>query len=410
MADLVQQESKTYSRIYAIFLVLFARIKKLVIHLKFKNRQRKTFFLWRYIYKELFLYFLVMFAFYFLVFFVNQILVMMLKLLGKNLPVWDVILLMFYSIPSIISQTAPFATLTGFLMCLGRMNSDNEILILRASGQNPRHIILIPVLVLGFVISAMSFFVNDYLLPAGMIKYKEQYLISISRNPFVEIESDSVKHLNENIIVFGQVSKSEISDIVFFDKDENMNQRIILAGNSKVNSVSKNGVSMKLDMNDALVISLDEQKENDFDVIKAEKLSMNIFESAFIDTTTGVEPNEMTTYDIHQEIKKIKKDSSSSKEILNRYIIEYNKKFALSFGALFFAFLALPLALLFGKQNGVFVGLVIGVLISVLYWSLIWIFMLFGYRNGLNGFIAMWIPNIVIGTAGFIFYYAMIKK
>ena len=71
---------------------------------------------------------------------------------------------------------------------------------------------------------------------------------------------------------------------------------------------------------------------------------MNIFESAFIDTTTGVEPNEMTTYDIHQEIKKIKKDSSSSKEILNRYIIEYNKKFALSFGALFFAFLALPVA------------------------------------------------------------------
>ena len=112
--DLVQQESKAYSRIYTLFLFLFARIKKLVIHFKFKNRQRKTFFLWRYIYKELFLYFLVMFAFYFLVFFVNQILVMMLKLLGKNLPVWDVILLMFYSIPSIISQTAPFATLTGF--------------------------------------------------------------------------------------------------------------------------------------------------------------------------------------------------------------------------------------------------------------------------------------------------------
>ncbi|MCR5612381.1 MAG: LptF/LptG family permease [Treponema sp.] len=351
-----------------------------------------------------------MFLFYFLVFFVNQILVLMLKLLGQNLPLGDVILLMIYSLPSIISQTAPFAVLTGFMMCLGRMNSDNEILIFRASGQNPRIIILIPVIALGFLVSLFSFFVNDYLLPASLIKYKEQYIISISRNPFVEIESNTVKHLKENTIVTGDVSGSGISDIVFFDVDENRNQRVIIAGKSYVDSGNKNGVSMKLSMEDAMVVNLNEQKVKDFDVIQSAKMTLNIFDSAFIDPMTGVEPSEMTTYDIHKEIKKLKKQEGVPKEQLNRYKIEFNKKFSLSFGALFFAFLALPLALIFGKHNGVFMGLVTGVLISVVYWALIWVFMLFGYRNGLNAFLSMWTPNIVVGLAGLGFYSVMMRQ
>ena len=351
-----------------------------------------------------------MFLFYFLIFFVNQILVLMLKLLGKNLPFWDVVLLIYYSLPSILSQTAPFATLTGFLMCLVRMNTDNEILILRASGQNPRLIILVPVLALGLLISGFSFFINDYLFPAGMIKYREQYLISISRNPFVEIESNSVKKLRENTIVTGEVSKNGISDVVFFDKDENYNTRIIVAGNSSIDSAEETGVSMHLNMNDPVVAVLDNQNSKKFELIKAKKMTLNIFESAFIDSGYGIDPGEMTTYDLRQQIKKMKADENTVPQDLNRYILEYNRKYSFSFGALFFAFLALPLALIFGKQNGVFAGFIIGVVISVLYWSLIWIFIIFGSRTGMNGFIAMWIPNFVVGIAGFAFYSIMMRQ
>lgn len=391
-------------------LFAVAVLKRKYIGLKFRYRMYKDRYLIRYIVKELMLYFVIMFLFYFLIFFVNQILVMMGKLLGKNLPLWDVILLMFYSIPSIISQTAPFAVLTGFLMCLGRMNSDNEILILRASGQNPRFVILVPVLIIGLLVSLFSFYVNDFLLPAGLIKYKEQYLISISRNPFIEIESNTVKHLNDKTIITGEVKNSTISDVIFLDRDDESNQRIIVAKQSTVDTAEESGVSMQLNMNDANVFVIDRNNPSDFSLISAEKMRMNIFESSFIDPTSGVSPNEMTSYDIHKKIKSIKAEENYSKEMLNQYVIEFNKKYALSFGAIFFAFLALPLALIFGKQNGLIMGLVVGVIISALYWSLIWIFMLAGYRNGLNGFFAMWIPNFVIGAAGLGFYSVMMKQ
>lgn len=411
MVVLVQPENNSlvHLTISSLLVSFFNKIKQFYIHFKFENRKLKNNSMIRYIFKELFIYFAVMFLFYFLIFFVNNILVLMLKLLGKNLPLWDVLVLIFYSLPSIISQTAPFAILTGFLMSLGRMNSDNEILVLRVSGQNPRRIILIPVLVLGFIVSLFNLFINDYLLPISRIKFNEQYLVSISRNPFVEIEPNSVKKLNENTIVIGDITDSIINDIVFFDKDEKNNQRIIISGNTVANTSNKDGLTMSLDMNDSLVVVLNRNKI-DYNLLKSDKLQMNIFESSFVNYSNSTAPDEMTSYDIYKEIKNIKKKYPDDKDRLNRFVLEFNKKFSLSFGALFFAFLAMPLSLIFGKQNGVFFGLITGVLISVLYWSLFWIFMLFGYRNGLNGFFAMWVPNFIVGIAGLFFYWLMIRK
>ena len=127
----------------------------------------------KYIIKELFLYFLVSFLFFFVVFFVNNILLLAQTILEQRVPVPTVAKLIVYCLPAIIAQSAPFATLVGFLMCLGRMVSDNEILILRASGQR-YSIILIPVLILGLLISIFSFVMNDYFLPLGTINYNNQ--------------------------------------------------------------------------------------------------------------------------------------------------------------------------------------------------------------------------------------------
>ena len=90
--------------------------------------------------------------------------------------------------------------------------------------------------------------------------------------------------------------------------------------------------------------------------------------------------------------------------------MEYNKKFSMPFGSIFFAFLALPLAFLFGKHNGQTIGLIIGLFICVLYWAMMILGQIFSSRNGLNGFIMMWLPDTVIGIAGVLFYLALKRK
>ena len=393
-----------------IFLRFFRRIKRTFVHVSFERRNYKDNTLFRYILRELLLYFAVMYLFFFLIFFVNQIMLFMKQLLGKRIPFADVMRLIVYSLPFIIAQSAPFATLTGFLMCLGRMMSDNEILILRASGQSLSKIILRPVLALGIIISIFSFFVNDYLLPIGTIKTRQQLRKSISSNPAIEIERQTVKRLNNSTVIIGDVKDKEISDIVFFGQDPDGEQRIIIAGKSNVDAPKTEGVSMRFNMHDAIVSTFSKKNSKSFDVICAELMILNIFESAVFNFETSVSPQEMTSYDLGKKIKKMKVSPETNKFELNMNVLEYNKKFSLPFASFFFAFLAMPLALIFGKNNGQTIGLIVGIFISVFYWAMMMIGIQLGYRNGFNGLVLMWLPNLIVGMSSLFFYNKLRRK
>lgn len=363
----------------------------------------------RYLMKELFMYFFVAFLFFFMVFFVNQILLVAENILKKRVPLMDVMRLIGYSLPMVIAQSAPFATLVGFLMCLGRLASDNEVLILRASGQG-YVLILVPVLVVGLLISIASFFVNDYLLPLGTLNYNKLYRSILTSNPAVELESNSIKRTNDKTLVIGQVSGEDVSDMIFFDTDQDGNQRIIVAGNSKVRKTTKDGVLMNLLMDDASVIIFNKDKRNDYDVMLSKNLELNIFESTFFQNNNGVSPREMTSYDLAKEIAVLKRTDDITPKIMNRYRLEMAKKFSVPFGSIFFALLALPLALIFGKHNGQTIGLIIGLFISVFYWALSIVGQIFSSRSGVYGVSTMWAPNILIGVSGIIFYWRLVRK
>ena len=364
----------------------------------------------RYLVKELLLYFTIAFLFFFLVFFCNQILLLVQDILRKHVPLVQVMKLMTYSLPFIIAQSAPFGTLVGFLMCMGRLMTDNEILILRATGTSFFRLSL-PVIILGVVISLGSFFVNDYLLPLGTIQYNKLYREIIFSNPNVEMESNSIKKTNNSILVIGEVNDRNVSDLLLFDTDSSGNQRLIIAGSTELLDPNDSTIMMQLRMKNPAVVQFDNDDKDTYEYILSDYTTMNIFASQFISSgSSGTNPREMTSYDLKQYIKKLKDKENTSKRTLNTYNLEYHKKFSLPFGSIFFALLAFPLAILFGKHNGQTIGLIIGILISVLYWSLMTLGQIFGLRNGMNGFISMWLPNLLVGIFGCIFIFFLVKK
>lgn len=364
----------------------------------------------RYLVKELMLYFTIAFLFFFLVFFCNQILLLVQDILRKHVPIMQVMKLMTYSLPFIIAQSAPFGTLVGFLMCMGRLMTDNEILILRATGTSFFRLSL-PVIVLGVLISLGSFFVNDYLLPLGTIQYNKLYKEIIFSNPNVEMESNSIKKTSNSILVIGEVNDRNVSDLLLFDTDQEGNQRLIVASSTELLDPSDSTIMMQLRMKNPAVIQFDNDDKDTYEYIISDYTTMNIFASQFISSgSSGTNPREMTSYDLKQYISKLKAKGTSSKRTLNTYNLEYHKKFSLPFGSIFFALLAFPLAILFGKHNGQTIGLIIGILISVLYWSLMTLGQIFGLRNGMNGFVSMWLPNLLVGIFGCIFIFFLVKK
>ena len=344
-----------------------------------------------------------------MVFFVNQILLMAEDVLKKRVPIMDVIKLISYSLPFIIAQSAPFATLVGFLMCLGRMMTDNEILIIRASGKS-FSVILVPVLLLSLGISLVSFFVNDYLLPLGTISYNKLYKSILLSDPSIELESNSVKRTERTTLVIGDVSETKVSELLFFDTDDDGNHRIIVSGESNIVNPDDPGILMTLDMDSSVVVSFDQSKLDEFDVMSAGSTQMNVFTSSIISKPSSTNPREMTSYDLGKLIKRLKEENSLSKRQMNMYKLEYHKKFSLPFGSIFFAMLAMPLAIIFGKHNGQTIGLIIGIFLCVAYWAAMIMGQTFGIREGISGFWTMWLPNIAVGAAGIIFYSLLVRK
>ena len=367
------------------------------------------FVLVRYLFKELFLYFFIAFLFFFMVFFVNQILLVAENILKKRVPVLDVARLIAYSLPMVISQSAPFATLVGFLMCLGRLATDNEILILRASGQG-YSLILVPVLALGALISVSSFMVNDYLLPLGKLKYNRLYRTILTSNPAVELESNSVKRTSDKTLVIGQVEGDNVSDLIFFDTDTEGKPRVIVSGPSVVRKSGEPGVLMRLLMDDASVAFFDTSDKSTYDFMDSESMELNIFESSLGSASRSTQPSEMTSLDLYRKIREMEDSENYTQKQLNRHKLEFNKKFSVPFGSIFFAILAMPLALLFGKHNGQTIGLIIGLFVSVLYWAVSIVGQIFSSRSGLHGVLTMWIPDILIGSVGIAFLLRLFRR
>ena len=375
-----------------------------------KRGTLKDHILIKYLFKDLFLYFLVSFFFFFMIFFVNQILLTVEELLAKSAPFTDVMRIMFYSLPFIIAQSAPFATLVGFLMSLGGMMSSNEILIFRAAGFSFFKI-LVPVALLGLFISIGSFFVNDYLLPLGTIKYNNLMREIMNSTPTIELESNSVKTLDTASVVIGEVSGNTVSDLVVFDCKDN-SDRLIIAGKSELTGAKQEGVLMHFDMNDTFVLSIDSEKRDDYDVLKSSKTIMNVFDSAILGNYSR-SAREMTTYDLTKTIKGMKAESNKDMNflrVLNIWVMEWHKKFAIPFGSIFFAFLAFSLSFLFGKHNGQMIGLFLGIVICVLYWAFQISGQLMVQRVGLNAFWCIWVPNFIVGFFGLIFMLKLLKK
>ena len=404
--------------------------------------------LFRYLVMDILFSFFVAFLFFFFIFFVNHLLLMAKEILTKHVPLGQVALLILYGLPSVIAMAAPFASLMGTLMTVGRLSSDNEVLIILASGLSYRMLFL-PALLVGIIISLFSFVANDILLPAGTVQFSKLYRTILVSTPALELEANSVKRFRDTVIVTGPVEDKSIENILIMDRTNDGERRIIIARNAELKDAGKEGLS--LDLEDAFIQSSKEVVRNDYDYASTGFLRYWVPQEDLMQAAPTIGPREMSSIDLLRDIggKNVElldrlderysrvlsqemnlEDSlrkGASNEAWNRrennfnnffreyqaamavkndrtlllYWLEYYKKFSIPFGALSFVFLAVSLGLL-AKKSGQTVGFIFGLLISVIYWALLLGGQTLGLRFGYSPFWSMWLPNILAAFIGLV--------
>jgi lipopolysaccharide export system permease protein len=404
--------------------------------------------IYKYILSEAFFSFLISFLFFFFIFFVNQLLLMAQEILTKHVPFGQVALLVLFSLPGVIAMSAPFASLVGTLMTVGRLSSDNEILVMLSSGLSYRNV-FIPAITVGIVISMMSFVANDILLPAGTLQFARLYRRILVATPALELEANSVKKFKDTVIVTGNVTGNAIDNMLILDRTSDGERRLIMANNAELKDAGKSGLS--LDLNRAFVQSSKEIAREDYDYASAGSLRYWVPQEDLIQIMYAISPREMSSIDVFKEIRKKTADlnvrlnerqgkvsalalaleqtlrEGPSSEGWNRrsnqlttfqreeqvlqatrkdrtlslYWLEFYKKFSMPFGAFSFIFLAVALGLM-AKRSGQTVGFIFGLIISVIYWALLLGGQTMGIRLSTPPFWSMWLPNILALSAGII--------
>lgn len=399
---------------------------------------------YRYVGAEFFVSFLVAFAFFFFMFFINQLLLLAEDILQKDVPLFDVARLVFYSIPSIIALSVPFATLVGTLMAVGRLSSDNEVVALRAAGF-PLSKVFSPVLLIALLLSGISFFVNDYLLPLGTLNFGRLYRELLYANPALELEPFTVKRYQNDTLITGAVEPGRIDHFVIIDTDAQGNKRTITAGSAQLLPEGDPN-TIRLVLRD--VTSLSTETGTDFNYSLAEEMRYNILLQDITVALRTPGPREMSARDVRRAIREKEQaldlrirdwegevairtahaeatvaaalrgevSSDRARQIVDEtirlseqrpfdrtlqvYRLEYHKKFSIPFAAVSFVILAFPLGL-YTRRSGRGVGFGIGLLVATVYWAMLIGGQTFGtQRPAVPPAAAMWAPNVLFFIVG----------
>jgi lipopolysaccharide export system permease protein len=412
--------------------------------------------IYRYILTEAAFSFLISFLFFFFIFFVNQLLLMAQEILTKHVPFHQVALLVLFSLPGVIAMSAPFASLVGTLMTVGRLSSDNEVLVMLSSGLSYRNV-FIPAITVGIVISLLSFVANDILLPAGTLQFARLYRRILVSTPALELEANSVKKFKDTVIVTGNVTGNAIDNVLILDRTSDGERRVIMANNAELKDAGKSGLS--LDLGRAFIQSSKETAREDYDYASAGFLRYWVPQEDLIHAVSSISPREMSSIDVFREIRKKTADlnirmnerqnkvsnlalsleealragppseswnrranhltafqrealalqSMRKDRSLSLYWLEFYKKFSIPFGAFSFIFLAVSLGLM-AKRSGQTVGFIFGLIIAVVYWALLLGGQTMGIRLSTPPFWSMWLPNILALSVGLVLAIIRIVK
>lgn len=388
----------------------------------------------------------VAFAFFFFIFFINQLLLLAEDILQKDVPFVEVALLIIYSLPAIIALSVPFAVLVGTLMAVGRLSGDNEVVAMRAGGV-PMRVAFVPVLVFATLLSVGSFFVNDYLLPLGTLNFGRLYRELLYANPALELEPYSVRRYQDDVLITGAVEPGRLDDLVIIDDDGRGNRRLIVAdGATLEREGDPRAISLRLES----VTVHTAGSADDYSVAEAETLNYNILLQDITIALRNPGPREMSAFDVLADIRAREaafaprvadwerrsavalaeaawvvrpggggisdERAANTRSAVERvaqlandppvdrtlqiYRLEYHKKFSIPLAAVSFVILAFPLGL-FSRRSGRGVGFGIGLLIATAYWAMLIAGQTLGtQRTDVSPALAMWAPNIVFVAAG----------
>ncbi len=344
--------------------------------------------IYRTILKELLLSFLLTIAFLNSILMMEKLLRLSRVLTGVGASLFDIIRIIILLQPQIMLLTIPMSLLLSTLLVYGRMNMDNEIIVMKASGMNFRKISF-PVMMLGLLCFLASMSVSFYLGPKSSVKLREAIAQIITLRSTVSVEEGTFNTSFKDIVIMVKEKKSNntLGDIFIYDSRKKNEPKILMAKEGKFFIQEGSNIGLHLQNGYINITKPSTTTEMFFD-----RYNMTLAIEA---ESPGPKKVQSTPMQLLQEAKQT--DFFRRKASL---YLEFHRRLSLPAVCLILIFMGTPLALMAGK-SGRLGGLAIGLLVFTVYYMLL----IYGENLVMAGkiphFIGAWSPCLLLGIASF---------
>ncbi len=321
---------------------------------------------------------------------------------------------LFY-IPDLFQKMIPVSCLLGTILCLSSLNKSNELIALFAAGYSLLRVSM-PILVLVTMLSGLSFYLSDRIIPSLNRQKNYIYYHDIKKNPgmFSIVKTNRIWYRSKNEIFNIKTlniegTKAQGLTLYTFDDDWNL-QRMITAedvdlkgdGTGEKQKIAPEDVKTSKDQyqwylkNGTATVFY---KDSSFPLTSSFKNKTIVMNEEAQDLQSSGQTSEMLS---QKELSKfIEKNKEAGLDTI-RYEVDYNAKIAFAFAGLVMTILGIPFSVSRGRSGGVMlqVGICIGLVF--LYWIFYNSSITLGNHGHLPPVMAAWVPNLVMIALGFV--------
>ena len=305
----------------------------------------------------------------------------LLSVVGASL--FDMLKIILYLQPPMLILTLPMSLLMSTLLTYGRLNTDNEIVALRATGMTFKGIAA-PVFILGLSCFLTGVLVSFYLGPVSMIKLRETTSNVITTRASAAIEEGIFTTLFKDIVLFvkEKPEADKMREVFIYDERNKKEPKVVTAKEGRISAVDGGDIAFYLKDGYMQIARGDSSTEFFF---TGYHLSLNL------NTEQPARKNsELTPFELFRETNNLSRQQAVP------FFLELYRRLSLPSVCLILMLLGPPLSLFAGK-SGRLGGLTLGLMIFAVFYVLL----IYGENLARSGkipdYIGAWMPTIMLG-------------
>lgn len=306
----------------------------------------------------------------------------------------DIAKIILYLQPQLLILTVPMAMLLSALLTYGRMNADNELVILKVSGMSFRDISA-PVLYLGLTCFALSLAMSFYLGPkgSGLMRAKITEILTTRAPMTIEEGIFNTAFKDIVILVKEKPAPDKLTGVLIVDERKKEDQKVITA---KEGRIVPEGESLSFSLGNGHVY-----------MTKKETFTDIGFGNYHFRLNPTIESSEKKNSEMMpSELLKASRQFPDKK---TQFFLEFHRRLSMPAICLIIILLGPSLSLMSGK-SGRMGGLTVGLSVFAVYYSLL----LYGenlVRSGkLPHAIGAWMSFFILGAFALFIFERLNKK